>query len=113
MNRSSCFVIFVLDTGNVDVDNNGGSDNNGLTCSAILQALFETWAFAVEFKNALGCLWEFNLLGHNAFASVLNFGKNDAFQRVLGSVVSKVTKCSLETKVYFLVGASNLLQPLC
>jgi hypothetical protein len=41
MNRSSCFVIFVLDNGNVDVHNNGDSDNNGLTFFAMLQALFE------------------------------------------------------------------------
>jgi hypothetical protein len=68
MDRSSCFVIFVLDTGKVGVDENGDCDNNGLTCSAMLHALyiltaakFEPWALCVEYKTALRRLWEFNL----------------------------------------------------
>jgi hypothetical protein len=38
--------------------------------------------------------------------------KNNGFQKVLESVVNKVTNCSLEIEVYFLVVPSNLLQPL-
>jgi hypothetical protein len=40
MFRSFCFVIFVLDTVKVDVDDNGDSDNYVLTCSVMLHALY-------------------------------------------------------------------------
>ena len=40
MDRSFCFVIFLLDTGKFDDDDDDGdSDNYGLTCSAMLHAL--------------------------------------------------------------------------
>ena len=39
MDRNFCLVIFLLDTGKFDVDDDGDSDNYGLTCSAMLHAL--------------------------------------------------------------------------
>lgn len=82
MYRSFCFVISVLDTGKVDGNNNGDSDNNGLTCSAMLQTLyipptvrFETCTFHVECKSVLRHLWEFNLQGCKASVSMFNLKK--------------------------------------
>ena len=39
MDRSFCFVIFLLDTEKFYVDDDGDSDNYVLTCSAMLHTL--------------------------------------------------------------------------
>jgi len=39
MDRISCFVIFLLDTGKFVVDNDSDSDNYGPICSAMLHAV--------------------------------------------------------------------------
>lgn len=39
MDRRFCFVIFLLDTGKFDVDDDDDNDDYGLTCSAMPHAL--------------------------------------------------------------------------